>query len=464
MQFRCPQTTSAARVRPMNKLKQLISLLRSSLWFVPSVMVLGAIALAILLIDADGYAGDAFISAHPRILGAGAEGARGMLTSISGSMITIAGLAFSLTIVAMAQASQLYTSRILRTLMGDRANQFVLGYFVSVFVYCLIVLRTIRGGEAEFVPSIAVFAGLLLAIASVPVLVFFIHHIAESLQASSIISRAAAQTLKAVEQLFPQKLGDEAEESDVQSARVERPNWHPIPALKAGYIQAVGSEELVQLAQRLNAVVRMERAIGDFTERDSVLATICFNGPQRGLDPPIIAELNRIYTISDYRTIEQDAAFGIRQLVDIALRALSPASNDQTTATVCIDFLGAILAALASRRVETSYRSVNGEMHVIAKGPSFRSLVNEALDRLRDAAAEHVEIHLRLLGALEAATRRTTSIYRRRILAAQVDLIASHAERSIHSEHNQALIRQRLAEVRSLISAGRYAVDRPAVA
>jgi uncharacterized membrane protein len=435
----------------MKGLTQLWSRLRSSLWFVPSLMVASAIGLAIALIEADSYIGVDFIEAHPRILGAGAEGARGMLSSIAGSMITVAGLTFSLTIVAMAQASHLYTSRILRTLMRDRANQFVLGYFVSIFVYCLIVLRTIRGGESEFVPSTAVLVALLLAIVSVPVLIFFIHHVARSLQASSIISLAAGQTLQAVERLFPQELGDEADESEIGSTALARRRWYPIPASKTGYIQAVDSKRLIEFAAKQDAIVRMERAIGDFVDEGSAIVAVSFNGDEHSADR-FVDVLNRLYTISHYRTIEQDAAFGIRQLADIALKALSPAVNDQTTAIVCIDFLGSILAALAGRRIETVYRSANGEMQIIAKGPTFRSLITEAFDQLRDSAGDNVAIYLRLLTAIDAAARRTRNIQRRRILATQIELIASDAERAVLSNYNKGLLRDRLAGARARLS------------
>lgn len=159
----------------MNKIKQLWAALCSSLWFVPIVMVFGSLALALILVEIDGGLDREFLAEYPRIFGAGADGARGMLTAIAGSMITVAGLTFSLTIASLATVSGLYTSRILRNFMRDRRNQFVLGSFVSIFAYCLVVLRTIRGGdEGRFIPSLAVWFGLLLALLSIGVLILFI--------------------------------------------------------------------------------------------------------------------------------------------------------------------------------------------------------------------------------------------------------------------------------------------------
>jgi uncharacterized membrane protein len=183
----------------------------SGLWFIPTIMVVSAIFLALLLIELDSRLTWAFLENLPRLFGAGADGSRGMLTAIAGSVITVASLTFSLTITALAQASSQYTSRVLRNFIHNRTNQVVLGFFVGLFSYCLVVLRTIRGGdEGTFVPSLSVFVGLLLAIVGTGVLIYFIHHIASSLQASTIIASAFDETSKAVEHLFPQELGDEA--------------------------------------------------------------------------------------------------------------------------------------------------------------------------------------------------------------------------------------------------------------
>jgi len=169
---------------------------RSSFWLVPAVIVLGAVALATGLI-----ALEANIDVHldknwPLVFGAGAAGSRGLLTAVAGSMITVAGVVFSITIVVLSLTSSQYTSRVLRNFMRDRRNQVVLGVFLGVFVYCLVVLRTIRGGdEGAFVPSLAVLGGLALAFVGTAFLIYFIHHIAMSIQASTIVAAAAEETI-----------------------------------------------------------------------------------------------------------------------------------------------------------------------------------------------------------------------------------------------------------------------------
>ena len=168
----------------MNKIRQTWGTVRDSLWFMPTLSVLMAVLLAILLIVVDSILGNELWLRWSLVFGAGAEGSRGMLSAIATSMITVAGVAFSITIVALAQTSTQYSSRILRKFMGDRTNQLVLGVFVAIYAYCLIVLRTIRSGdEGGFVPSLAVLMAIVLAFVGIGVLIYFIHHIARSLQA-----------------------------------------------------------------------------------------------------------------------------------------------------------------------------------------------------------------------------------------------------------------------------------------
>jgi uncharacterized membrane protein len=438
----------------MNKLKQLWSNFRSSLWFVPVLMVIASAVLALVFIEVDGRTNQELLAQYPRIFGAGADGSRGMLSSIAGSMITVAGLTFSLTIVAMAQASSQYTSRILRNFMRDRSNQFVMGFFVGIFVYCLIVLRTIRGGdEGRFIPSLAVLFGLLLAISSVGVLIFFIHHIASSIQASSIISSAAEETIGALQRLFADQVSEELEEAEAQlsAGLLEGKVWRPVPARRTGYVQDFDDEGLVTFSVECDRIVRIERGVGSFVVRDSPLVSLsaAANGVQ--LDEATTQRLNELFTIRHYRTIDQDVAFGIRQIVDIALKALSPGVNDTTTAVVCIDYLGAILSELAVRRIDPHFRSQDGDVRVIARGATFESFVRGAFDQIRDVAAENTAIYLRLLNALATVAQRTTTTRRRTALASQVDLISDEADRVLASDYNLKRVKERAGAVRALL-------------
>ncbi len=412
--------------------------MRSSFWFVPAVIVLGAVGLAALLIGVDTTVDLHVVEGWPLLFGAGAAGSRGLLTAVASSMITVEGVVFSITIVALSLTSSQYTSRVLRNFMRDRVNQVVLGVFVGIFAYCLVVLRTIRGGdEGEFVPPLAVLAGLILAFVGIAFLIYFIHHISMSIQASNIISAAAQETIAAVDHLFPEVLGEDADE-DAHGASLTAlalQAWSPVPARETGYIESIDEDALLAVARQRGTILRMERGVGEFVVQGSPLISVAGLG---GLDDESTAELNKVYTVSHQRTVEQDAAFGLRQIVDIALKALSPGINDTTTAVMCVDYLAAILVRLASRRMTTSYRLDQGKLRVIARGPSFASLLAGAFDQIRQNAAGNVAILTRLLEALEIIAGQTASIPRRQSLLQQAELIISEAEHTITSPHDGA--------------------------
>lgn len=241
--------------------------MRSSFWFLPALIVAGAVGLAGVLIAIDANYQWEVDKRWPLIFGAGASGARDLLAAVASSMITVAGVVFSITIVALSLASSQYTSRVLRNFMRDRVNQMVLGVFVGIFAYCLVTLRVIRGvDEGDFVPSLAVGVGLILAFVGIGYLIFFIHYISMSIQASSIIATAAAETIAAVDQLFPQELAEDVTDArEIEQAIAETAqDWRVVPSLKTGYIESVDIEMLLNLAIEHKIVLRMERGIGEF--------------------------------------------------------------------------------------------------------------------------------------------------------------------------------------------------------
>ncbi|MEZ5573877.1 MAG: DUF2254 domain-containing protein [Halioglobus sp.] len=432
----------------MNQLKQLWNQLRGSFWFLPSLLVAMSITIALALIQVDSAASQHWMSHWPRLFGASAEGARGVLSTIAGSMMTVVGVTFSMVLVTLAQVSSQYTSRILRNFMRDRVTQVVLGIFSGIFTYCLIVLRTIRGGdEAGFIPSVAVNVGVLLAIGGIGVLIYFIHHIAASIQASSIIASVANETIAAIDRLFPAEIG-QASEGDTEnhlSPLLPEQNWQAVPARGSGYIQSVDNETLLHLAQEHQTIVRMELGIGDFVVKNTTLASLALEVPPQ---PELIAALQSAYNIHRYRTVEQDPAFGIRQLVDMALRALSPGINDTTTAVMCVDYLTAILARLAVRTIPSSHRYDEGQLRVIAIGQTFASLVSESFDQIRGSAGGNVAILLRILDAFHTISGVAASRTCLQVLREQTECIAEVAARTIRSPHDRAFFENRLTQLR----------------
>ena len=426
---------------------------RSSFWFVPALMVLDAVVLATVLITVDATVDLHAVERWPLVFGAGAAGARGLLTAVAGSMITVAGVVFSITLVALSLTSSQYTSRVIRNFMRDRVNQIVLGVFVGIFAYCLVVLRTIHGGdEGAFVPALAVLAGLILAFVGIAFLIYFIHYISVSIQASSIIARASDETIAAVDQLFPKEMGEGDDEDGDDNLRASLANqpWSAVPTRKTGYIENIEIDVLLNVARKHGTILRMERSIGEFVIEGTPLVSVI---DPDGLDDETAAELNEAYVISRQRTVETDAAFGIRQIVDIAMKALSPGINDTTTAVMCVDYLAAILVRLADRRIATPHRFDQGELRVLARGPRFENLISEAFDQIRQNAVGNVAIMSRMLCALQTIASLTANPNRRRAILERVEWIAELAERTIASPYDRTRFESQLTRVRDTLEA-----------
>lgn len=335
--------------------------------------------------------------------------------------------------------------------MGSRVTQVTLGIFAGIFAYCLVVLKTIRYGDTEFVPGLAVFFAFVLALGGIGVLVFFIHHIASSIQASSIIASIAKDTIGSIKRLFPERLGhgpDEEEDQEQVLRSLEEMTWHVVPAEVNGYIQSVDNDALLRLARDRKTVVRMERGIGAFVVQNTVLASLALDDPP---DQETIEALNAAYSIGRFRTVEQDPAFGIRQIVDMALKALSPGVNDTSTAVMCVDYLTAILAQLASRKFPVSLRYESDELRVITISPTFETLLAESFDQVRGSALGNVGIMIRMLGAIETLANLTASPRRRRALHEQVLWIAELAGRTTESAHERERLARRLKMVRAVL-------------
>jgi len=413
-------------------------LVYDSLWFVPALFVIGALVLGVVMVEISSIVPREALVSFPRLFGADASGSRGMLSTIAGAMVTVAGVTFSITVVAVAQASSMYTPRILRNFMRDRPSQLVLGMLVGTFVYCLVVIRTIRGQEdATFIPAIAVLTAFVLAIAAMGFLIYFIHHIAGSLQASQILARVSRETIASLDRLFPEEIGADPVEAGA-AAVVLPPDdaWRPVPARRSGYLQHVDTDDLLRFARDRDAVVRLECDIGTFCIEGTTLVSVAGMPPSEEDG----ALLNGMFTQAAYRTVDQDAAFGIQQIVDIALRALSPGVNDSTTALHCIDHLGAVLVRLAPRQVEDPYRLEHGVLRVIANGPTFASLVDAAIADIRRNARDNVTVHLHLLSVLGRVGTCTTNPERRRLLVEHVESIRRTAVQAVPLEEDRRVV------------------------
>jgi uncharacterized membrane protein len=422
---------------------------RDSLWFLPTIAVVVAAALAMLAVQIPTPRSESRL-ASLWLFGGGAEGARGVLTAIAGSLITVTGTVFSVTIVALQLASSQFTPRLLGSFVADRVNQAVLAVFIGTFTYTLLVLRTIHStasGAEAFVPQVGVTVALALLLVSIGALILFINHTAQSIRASMILHRETQRTLTQIAALFPERVGRPEAGREHAPEGAEAPPEAPavVVAGEAGYLQAVNAEALWRIGRHdrgARVTIRMELHVGAFAFPGKPLASVWST---RAADDDVVRAIRQAFVLGPERTPEQDVEFGLVELGDIALKALSPGINDPTTATHCIDRLTEVLAALATRGRPAVYRtSPDGAVRLLVRATPFERAVGLAFDQIRHFGAGNPAIAKKLLEAL-GDLAAVVPADARRALAEQVEAVARGARRAVADPADLAAV-ERLAE------------------
>jgi uncharacterized membrane protein len=402
--------------------------LQSSFWFLPALMSCAAFFLAFATIKTDELYIYRTGVQQWLIYSGGADGARTVLSVIAGSMITVAGVVFSITIVVLSLASSQFGPRLIKNFMNVRANKIVMGTFVSTFIYGILVLRTVdSSSEERFVPSLSITIAIVMALLSLGVLIYFIHSVSESIRAENIIARVRNDLDRAVDRIFPEKLfqGEDShrnlikhdyhipKECDREVCQVRSQN--------SGYLQAVDIEALMQIAIEENLLIYLAYRPGDFITQNSVLVIVW---PGNKVDDELSRTINAVFISGPERTLEQDVEFAISQLAEIAVRALSPGINDPITAITCIDWLGAILCQLANRRMPSSHRyDGQNRLRVICKPFTFEGMVDAAFNMIRQNSAAIPAVSIRLLETIATVADQVHGKEDRKALLRQADMV-----------------------------------------
>lgn len=385
--------------------------LRSSYWLVPTLMALGAVVLAYGLIVVNDYIPPELSSKLKWLYSGGPEGARSLLSTIAGSVITVAGTTFSITIAALTLASSQFGPRLLRTFRRDTGNQVVLGAFISTFLYCLLVLRTIVGTDKNrYVPDLAITFGVFLAVLSLAVLIYFIHHTAASIQVSNLMDSVAKDLNSTIEANLPEQ--DRPLVSTSQSdelSRIEAPieNTAAIKTRSGGYLLRIDYEALVRYARKRNCRLFIHLKPGDFSLPDLPLATIT-PGDAADKDENEQGSLYNHFYFGHERTPEQDPEHAFLELAEIAVRALSPGINDPFTAIAGLDKVTESMALVAKRRIAPRYLcDAENTLRVITVRVEHRELVFAAFQFIRKAATGNREVLAHLSNRLRMLLERT---------------------------------------------------------
>lgn len=428
----------------MTRLRSMLSILReqltSSYWFLPALMALGAIALALSMLRLDGEVKQHQIQRLALVYSGGSDGARAVLSAIATSMMSVAGTVFSISITTLTLASQQFGPRLLTNFMRDRGNQVTLGTFLATFLYCLMVLRTVTGQNQGMVPHLAVTMAVGLALASCGVLVFFIHHVATSIRANSLIATVAADLAAGAERLFPARVGQPQGRGESVFPEQFEKAAIAVRTETDGYLQRIDSESLLALVTKHDLLLRIDVHPGDYQMRCDPILLV---SPAERMTAGLRKDLLKSFRFGSERSHAQDLGASITQLVEIAVRSLSSNQVPQT-AEQCLDRLGSGLATLADRRLPSPARyDQHGTLRILVRPYSYDSILNTCFDPIRQNGAANTRIMLHLLCVITRVVPRASDPALLQSLWRQADLTREAALQHASPATNQ---RERIQE------------------
>ncbi len=370
---------------------KIIDTIRQSYWFIPLLMALGAVAMSVIMVALDRVEGLMWLERIPWLYANHPSGARALLQTIAGSMITVAGVTFSITIAAVANTSAQFGPRLMTNFMNDRGNQITFGTFVATFLYCLLVLRTVRGSEDlsatdVFVPNFAILGALFMALASLGVLIYFIHHIPDSIHISEMTASVGRRLMRRIDILYPSQLGHgdrnrRGEKTEEIAPHVPIEDVKAIYASTTGFVQHLERKQLMSVAQKQNLVLWIAKHPGDFATPETPLVLA---KPAGLVSDQVIGNVRAAFIVGTRRTSSQDVLFLVNQLVEVAGRALSPGVNDPFTALTCVDWLAAALGQLAARAIPSRHRFDDaGDLRIVAPQLDFEQIAEAMFGQLR---------------------------------------------------------------------------------
>ena len=402
----------------------------NSLWFVPACMMLGAALLSAVTITIDYTMDKETVGAWLLRDFNNPDAGRALLSIIAGSMITVAGVVFSITTLVLTLASQQFGPRVLRNYLADRGNQAVLGTFISTYLYSLLVVFTI---SKQFVPQLSIVVAIVLGISSLVVLIYYINHVASIIQAAEVINAVSDDFQSGIERItrdMDEEAGiedDESEDDESEDDESEdngtfpmeiferaHTEGHKITSEQFGYLQVIELEKLIEIASEHHTTIVFEFKPGDFITRNQELVKL-YPIPEKSEE--ISSQINKCFLVGPSRTTEQDIVLPAMQLIQIALRGLSPALNDPYTAIICIDNLGAGLSMLADRRDSPRvFRDEYDLVRVIRPQNSFEEIMDIIFDDLRRYSIQQPTVLLHQLRVLRRLLTNTSNAKNRRCI------------------------------------------------
>ncbi len=434
--------------------------LRTNLWLVPVLEVIVALILFAVTYALDRAAFDGAFRYPSWAISGSADAARQILTTIAAAIITVVGVVFSIVIVALTLVSTQFGPRMLRNFIRDPGTQLTLGTFVATFVYSIAALGSIgQESGGNFVPHISITVTLALMVVDLGVLIYFINHIVTQIQLPQVIAGIAGDLARAIETQAGNAAATKAAPSATATLAGLGGNGGFVAAPRSGYLQSIDRRTLTRIASNADVVIQMMYRPGHFLVQGYPYATVW----PAGRADAVARELSRSHVTGPHRTLAQDVSFGLDQLVEIALRALSPAVNDTFTAMTCIDWIGDSLSKVTGNwQPRHVYCDAGGRVRVITTEPGYERLVERSFEKIRQAGRGMPAIMIRQLDALTRIMQRTDTPAVRAFIASQAAMIDRLAAASVDEESDLADVR---AAYQAVLNADltQAALDRPAI-
>lgn len=423
---------------------------RSSLWFIPAILVVLSVLISFLLLSVDRSVTMNFDDKY-WIFNGSPGAARTLLATIASATITVISISFSLTIIAIQQASTQYSPRVLRTFTSDLGNQIVLGAYIATFAYSLLILRAVRGDDgtaaSAFVPHIAASFAIILALLCIGLLVYFINHIAKSLQAITIISIVHEDLIKQLRILYPAPY-----EPKLQKNTPPRPtaSYHTVTAQQHGFILSLDIDALASIDKSAVRSLYFVRGVGDFVSTGQPIARVLCSEDNLSQTTERVRDA---LVIGPHRSSTQDPLFPVRQLVDIAIKALSKGINDQTTAEYCIHHLTDALCYLADREIPGgTVRHDKTKVLLHTQEPTWELFITNSFNQIMNESNTKPNVMHVLLNAIEAIAHSVTTPSRTQPLKQAVTTIEFNLNQHDFTPYDVVLLHDHIKHVRAALN------------
>lgn len=431
------------RSRPLFLLAQALYDVRTGMLFLPASLTVGLSVAAVGLTSLERARPDLFAWAAP-LATKDPSSAQIVLGTVAASVMTVLSMTYSVLLMALSLASMQFSPRILAGFLKDQVSQVTLGLFAGTFGFALLSLRSVHGDPDAYVAPVGVVASLALAFACLGTLAYFVHHIAQGIQANYIVHRIASETRRIIDEEMPHPF--RTPEPDVPCRTPDGAT--EIVATDEGYVQLVDDAGLVEAARAHDTVLTLVRAPGEFVVRGSAVAFVHGPAPES-----LRSAVNECLDLGPLRTAQQDVEFGLRQIVDIALKAISPAVNDPSTGVTCVDQLTGLLAYAAGRAdPKTAHQDAKGAVRLHTRRTTFARLLDLATHQLRQYGKGDMAMCLRLARLLSNVAHATNDPARLAAIRGQAELLRASVSTFLPEESRE--LEQRLDAAFRVLSRG----------